>query len=150
MGRHGQESQTASQEERRFHQGDGRACGQEEMITILPRPISVSYVTGPTLMVAMSDDYAFLVEADGKMTRATLDTITLDWRFDYENGVWLDIGPGMIGDEDGDEEENDDGGSEVSGRLSDFDGISGSDQGDGEDGANWDLDSGEAKRGGED
>lgn len=114
------------------------------------RPISATYLGLPAIILAMDPEHVYLVDADGKMARVTFDIVNIDWKYDYENDVWVDYGPLPEGLDAAYQEETDDGGEEVSGRVSDSDGADGSHPSDEENGEARSLDSGEANGRGED
>lgn len=111
------------------------------------KPVSATYLGLPAIILAMDTDHVYLVDADGKIAKVTFDIVNVDWKYDYENDCWVDYGPLPEGMNAESEEETDDGGPEVSGRLPDADGAGGSDPSDQENGETRSLDSGEENRG---
>lgn len=87
----------------------------------------------------------YLVDADGKISKANFDVIEVDWKYDNEYGAWIDYGPIPEGSDD--QEETDDGGEAVSGRIPDAEGAGRGDSGDQENGEAWSLDSREESGG---
>ncbi len=115
----------------------------------LPEPLSASSTSGPCMLIALSmrPQYAVIVEADGTLRAVGFSDVNIDWRYDWRNGAWVDVGPYEGSDGYGTAEAPDDGGEEVSGRVPDPDRADGSDQGDREDGTSRGLDPGEASGG---
>lgn len=107
----------------------------------LPSPIPATYLGIPSLVIAMDEGHVYLVDADGKIAKATFDIVEIDWKYDYESQVWVDYGPIPEGGYAEPEEETDDGGEEIQGRVPDPDGAGGGNQGDQENGETWGLDS---------
>lgn len=97
------------------------------------------------MIIAMSEQNVIAADPDGFLAVIPINEMQVDWRYDFEAGGWIDFG--LYEEPDGSEEATDDGGSEVSGRISEADGTDGSDSGDEGYGAPWGVDSREEATG---
>ncbi len=96
--------------------GQGHDQADHEEVIGWPQPIGAVYNDSPCLILCMNGDVVVIVKADGELWRVPHEQLTVDWRYDDEQAIWVDIGPNLyeaVEDGESDQEEADDGGEEV-------------------------------------
>ena len=113
---------------------------------LFPTPLRANDVNGlPILILGITSYFEYLaIDVDGKTGVFPHENVTLDWRYDWRDHRWVDVG-----ETDGEKNDPPDGGSDLSGSIPEPDGVGTGDPFDEEGGSTpgdlGDLDTGEAR-----
>lgn len=90
---------------------------------LLSLPLSADKDGLPVLVLGLTDEMEGIVITDtGKFELVDLDRLTVEWRYDWSNHKWIDVG-GINGTQN----DGPDGGPSFSGSVPEFDRVGASD-----------------------